>query len=169
MGSTYLGCALCEVDTDGNVLVTDETAQALGLPALNQPIFFSAHERDHCLVGYARSDLNTVQTRTARWQLSDETDQSDAVTADPRLHRLLGMVEAEPRSAHGLRLPASMRQMGQIESVALIVGAGDRFEIWNPNFVAPTAPRGAAAHGVRPVTWRHQPRAGSRRERPARF
>lgn len=170
MGSQYLGCALCEVDANGNILLPEPTAKALGLPAQNEPLLLAAHERDQCLVGYARSDLREIQTRTERWQLADESADRDAHVQNEGMRRLLGIVEVAPRSDHGLRLPEAMRNLGRIESVALVVGAGDRFEIWNPQLAlaqnsssADTLARGPA------IRHRHAPRAGTRRARPVRY
>lgn len=168
MGSLYLGCALCEVDPDGNMLLADPTARALGLPAPDEPVFLSTHERDQCLVGYAKSHLNEIRTHTERWRLADENAGRDTRAHHERMRRLFGIVEVAPRSERGLLLPAVMRHLGMIESVALVVGAGDRFEIWNPHL--------AVAHGDGhfrelaswQVSHRHAPRAGSRRARPAR-
>ena len=168
MGSLYLGCTLCEVDAEGNVLLSDHQARGLGLPAIEEPLFLSTHERDQCLVGYARAHLGEIRTRTERWRLADEDAGRDAQAHHERMRRLFGIVEVAPRNVHGLLLPPVMRHLGRIESVALVVGAGDRFEIWNPQL--------ALAHGDSrfrelaswQVTHRHAPRAGSRRARPVR-
>lgn len=168
MNSLYLGCALCEVDGDGNVLLAETMARRLGLPAVDEPLFLSTHERDQCLVGYARSHLGEIRTRTERWRLADEDAGRDARAHHERMRRLFGIVEVAPRSEHGLLLPAVMRHLGRIESVALVVGAGDRFEIWNPQLaVAHTDGRFRELASWQ-VTHRRPPRAGSRRLRPAR-
>ncbi len=159
MGSMYRGCALCEVDAEGNLLLTETTAQALGLPATDEPLVLSAHERDQCLVGYARADLHEIRTRSGL----------DAQVGDASMRRILGIVDVEPRSAQGFTLPAAMRHHGRIESVALVVGAGDRFEIWNPQLAAVQNGVSAGAYAFPAVTWRHTPRGGSRRSRPARY
>ncbi|HWU95258.1 MAG TPA: hypothetical protein VN029_06650, partial [Sphingomonas sp.] len=158
MGSLFRGCALCEVDAEGNLLLSESTAQALGLPATNEPLVLSAHERDQCLVGYASSGLQEIRTRSG----------VNARVSDTGMRRILGVVEMEPRSARGLVLPTAMRQHGRIESVALVVGAGDRFEIWNPQLAAVQNGVSAGEYAFPPVSYRHPPRAGSRRGRPAR-
>lgn len=168
MGSLYLGCALCEVDADGNILLADPTARALGLPAQDEPLFLSTHERDQCLVGYARSHLQEIRTRTERWRLADEDAGRDARIHHERMRRLFGIVEVAPRSERGLLLPAVMRHLGKIESVALVVGAGDRFEIWNPHLAVAHSDGSFRELADWQVTHRHAPRAGSRRARPAR-
>lgn len=169
MGSQYLGCALCEVDANGNILLPEPTAKALGLPAQNEPLLLTAHERDQCLIGYARSDLREIQTRTERWCLAEENTGRDAHLHNEGMRRLLGIVEVAPRSDHGLRLPERMRNLGRIESVALVVGAGDRFEIWNPQLALAQGDSRLHALPVPRVMRRHAPRAGSRRVRPVRY
>ena len=146
MASLYLGCTFCEVDRDGNLLLADETAAALGLPAANEPLFLAAHERDRCLVGYAR--------------------------AHPQgMGRLFGVVEIAPRSDRRIPIPAAMRHRGGIESVALLVGGDDRFEIWSPGIAMARAGLRAypPAMADLPRDYRHPPRAGSRRMRPLRI
>jgi len=159
MGSLFRGCALCEVDAEGNLLLSESTAQALGLPATDEPLVLSAHERDQCLVGYASADLQEIRTRSG----------VDAQVSDASMRRILGIVEMEPRSARGLTLPAAMRQHGRIESVALVVGAGDRFEIWNPQLAAAQNGVSAGEYEFPPITYRGGPRGGTRRARPARY
>lgn len=163
MASRFQGCALCEVDGDGKVLLSDGTAAALGLPGRDEPLFLSPHERDRCLVGYSRTRLQEIRTRTGYWQLADD----DRPGGPERLQRLFGLVELAPRTDRAIQIPAAMRRLGQIESIALLVGAGDRFEIWNPRLAMASA-------DVRPMlelpypSPRHAPRAGSRRIRPFR-
>jgi MraZ protein len=159
MGSQFRGCALCEVDAEGNLLLSESTAQALGLPATDEPLVLSAHERDQCLVGYASTNLQEIRTRSG----------VNAKIGDASMQRMLGIVAMEPRNARGLTLPTAMRQHGRIESVALVVGAGDRFEIWNPQLAATQNGVGAAEYEFPPIIWRHPPRGGSRRARPARY
>lgn len=169
MGSLYLGCALCEVDAEGNVLLPDHTARALGLPAPDEPLFLSPHERDQCLVGYSKPHLHEIRTRTERWRLADEDAGRDAHAHHARMRRLFGIVEAAPRNERGLLIPAVMRHLGRIESIALVVGAGDRFEIWNPHLaVTHTDPRFRELAAWQVSRHRHPPRAGSRRTRPSR-
>lgn len=168
MSSLYLGCALCEVDAEGNVLLADTMARTLGLPAPEEPLFLSTHERDQCLVGYARSHLQEIRTRTERWRLADEDAGRDAQRHHERMRRLFGIVEVAPRSAQGLMLPAVMRHLGRIESMALIVGTGDRFEIWNPRIAVTHVDGRFRELASWQVMHRRAPRAGSRRLRPVR-
>jgi MraZ protein len=167
MSSLYLGCALCEVDANGNILLPEPTAKALGLPPQDEPLFLSTHERDQCLVGYARSHLQEIRTRTERWQLDDE--DTGASIRQERIRRLFGIVEVAPLREGGLLLPTAMRHHGRIESVALVVGAGDRFEIWNPQLALAQNDSRARALARGPVIRRHAPRAGTRRARPVRY
>jgi MraZ protein len=46
------------------------------------------------------------------------------------------VVEAAARSGSAIRISAALRHLGRIESAALVMGAGDRFEIWNPEIAA---------------------------------
>ncbi len=150
MASLYLGCTFCEVDREGNLLLADGTAAALGLPAADESLFLSAHGRDRCLVGYARAHLQEMPGA---------------------MQRLLGIVEVAPRAGRGIPIPRAMRHLGGIESVALVVGGGDRFEIWNPGIAMTYAGLRTYPQAMAdlPCDYRHPPRAGSRRARPMRI
>jgi len=165
MCSLYSGCALCEVDEDGNVLLSEGTAEALGLGQDHTDLLLSKHEQDACLVGYDRDYLQQMQTRTERLRLADEGAGRSEAAHFARSRRLFGLVEAAPRAGSAIRISPAMRQLGRIERLALVVGAGDRFEIWNPDLAAAIDDPGLrelARHRLR-AHRRHAPRPGSRR------
>lgn len=170
MSSLYCGFALCEVDSDGNVLLPDFLAEALTPDNSQSELLISTHETDQCLVGYARDHLDALLARTERWREADEAAGRDAEGHHRRARHFFGMVERAPRDADHLRLPAALRCIGRIGDIALFVGAGDRFEIWNPELAL-----AAGDAELRALTqWRlaaYRPRhrrAGTRRPRPSR-
>ncbi len=131
MSSLYLGCTLCEVDAEGNVLLTDSMARALGLPRPKSRCFCPRMSATSAWSADARSHLQEIRTRTERWRIADEDagrDGQPASRADAALVRYRRSRSAQRTWADAA---AVMRHLGRIESVALIVGAGDRFEIWN--------------------------------------
>ena len=131
MSSLFHGSALCEVAQDGTVTIPGFLAETLGEgPA---ELLLSKHDADACLVGYSRDHLETLSTRAEARRLADEARGDDARNHYRRMRRTFGVVEKLPRAGAILTIPAAMRHLGKIETLALFVGAGDSFEIWNPD------------------------------------
>jgi MraZ protein len=129
--SLFLGTALCDVDADGNVAIPAFLAEALEAEA--GELLVSKHGADGCLVGYGREHLDTLRTRTEARRLSDELRGEDARNHYARIRRTFGVVEKMPRAGTTIQIPAAMRHLGRIGGLALFVGTGDVFEIWNPD------------------------------------
>ena len=125
----FLGSALCEVDQDGNVSIPAFLAEALGAGAAE--LLVAKHE-DGCLVGYGRERLETLSARAEARRLADEARGDDARNHYARMRRTFGVVDRMPCAGATIRIPAAMRHLGKIGGLALFVGAGDSFEIWNP-------------------------------------
>lgn len=131
MNALYHGNALCEVDADGNVSIPAFVEAAL--PAeLGADIIVAKHQQDACLVGYGRDHLSTLAGRAERRRLADEERGAEARNHYRRMRSTFGLSERVARDARGLRIPPAMRHLGKIDDLALFVGAGDNFEIWNP-------------------------------------
>ena len=128
MTTLFHGSALCEVDPDGNVALPAFLAEAVG----EAELIVSKHAADGCLVGYDREHLNVLGVRAEVRRIADEDRGEDARNHYRRMRRTFGLVEKMPREAGRIRIPAAMRHLGRIDRLALFVGAGDSFEIWNP-------------------------------------
>jgi DNA-binding transcriptional regulator/RsmH inhibitor MraZ len=164
MSSLFCGCALCEVDADGIVRLPDFLAEALGPNDETGDLLVSPHEIDKCLVGFHRDHLDELAVRAERWRLADESAGRDARAHYARSRRCFGMVERAPRDAGAIRLPDAMRHLGQIGATALFVGAGDRFEIWNPDLAIASGD----AELRELAAWRLSAYRRRRQRRPAR-
>jgi DNA-binding transcriptional regulator/RsmH inhibitor MraZ len=130
MTSHFHGSALCEIDAEGNVAVPDFLADALADDGTD--LVVARHEADHCLVAYGRGRLGDLHARAERRRLIDEDRGEDARNHYHRMRRTFGLSDRMPRTDATLRIPEAMRHLGRIDDVALFVGAGDSFEIWNP-------------------------------------
>ncbi|MES2443508.1 MAG: hypothetical protein V4574_11825 [Pseudomonadota bacterium] len=127
----FHGSAICEVDQDGEVQLPAFLAEALaGNPS---DLLLSKHAVDGCLVGYGRDFLDTLSTRSEARRLAGEARGEDAGAHYRRMRRTFGVVEKMPRTGSRMTIPAAMRHLGKIGGLALFVGAGDSFEIWNPD------------------------------------
>lgn len=130
MTGLFLGSALCAVDAEGNVSIPDFLVEALGEEA--PALLVSKHDADGCLVGYGRDHLAELHSRTERRRIAGENRGEDARNHYRRMRRTFGIVERMERSGAQIRIPAAMRHLGQIDRLALFVGTGESFEIWNP-------------------------------------
>ena len=131
MTSLFHGSALCDVDPDGNVAIPDFVAEAID--AGTAELLLAKHDIDGCLIGYGREHLSDLHALAERRRLADEARGQDAREHHRRMRRTFGVVERMPRAGTALRIPAAMRHLGKIGALALFVGAGDSFEIWNPD------------------------------------
>jgi MraZ protein len=137
MSRLFHGSAICEVDQDGNVTIPEFLAEAL--PEDTAELLVSRHAADGCLVGYGREHLDELRARIEAWRLADEARGADVCNHYNRIRRTFGVVEKMPRAGATMRIPAAMRHLGRIGTLALFVGTGDSFEIWNPDLAVECA------------------------------
>ncbi|MET0310303.1 MAG: hypothetical protein ABW023_16475 [Sphingomonas sp.] len=131
MNTLYHGSAICDVDAEGNIVVPDFLADVL--PADAADLVVAKHDADACLVGYGRERLTELRAVAERRRLAEEDRGEDARHHYHRMRRTFGLADRMPRSDNSIRIPAAMRHLGKIDRLALFVGAGDSFEIWNPD------------------------------------
>lgn len=127
----FLGSELCEVGEDGSVTIPGFLGEALA--AETAELLVSKHAADGCLVGYGQDYLEQLSARAEARRIADESRGEDARNHYRRMRRTFGIVEKMPRTGATMKIPAAMRHMGKIGALALFVGAGDSFEIWNPD------------------------------------
>lgn len=127
----FNGSALNAVDAKGRVSVPAFIRSVIERRCDSKTLIIGAHEVDPCLTGYDRNYARHLFVENERRRLNEEA-------ADPRAHfsrarRTFGITEEAPYDSSGrIILPPMMRRKGRIEDLALFVGAGGTFEIWNP-------------------------------------
>jgi len=130
MTALFHGNDLCEVDGEGHVALPAFVAEAFDAEAAD--LLVGRHDSEPCLIGYGRDHLEALAARTEARRIAGEARGEDARAHYRRMRRAFGLVDRMPRADARLRIPAAMRHLGRIERLALFVGAGDSFEIWNP-------------------------------------
>ena len=96
----------------------------------SRSIVIGAHESDACLTGYDPAYRQTLFAETERLRLRDEPHHG-------RARRAFGFTEqAEIDAAGRIAIPEMIRRYGRIDDLALFVGTGGAFEIWNPHLAA---------------------------------
>jgi MraZ protein len=127
----FNGSALNAVDAKGRLSVPAFIRQVIERRSEARAIILSGHELDSCLTGYDRNYARILYQENERRRLNEEG-------ADPQAHfararRTFGVTEEVPYDTSGrIILPPMMRRKGGIEELALFIGVGGTFEIWNP-------------------------------------
>jgi MraZ protein len=127
----FNGSALNAVDAKGRLSVPAFVRSVIERRSDAKVIILGTHEVDSCLTGYDRNYARILYGENERRRLAEED-------ADPRAHfsrarRTFGVTEEAPYDTSGrIILPPMMRRRGGIEDLALFVGVGGTFEIWNP-------------------------------------
>lgn len=127
----FNGSALNTVDAKGRLSVPAFIRSVVERRSEAKAIVIGAHEVDPCLTAYDRNYARILYAENERRRLQEEG-------ADPQAHfararRTFGVTEEVPYDTSGrIILPPMMRRKGGIEDLALFVGTGGTFEVWNP-------------------------------------
>lgn len=125
---SFLGYALNAVDAKNRLSIPSSFRDVILARSDARSVVVSLAERADCLVGYDRR-------RPAKLQSEIETrfagDFSEA--RDNQLRAAFGSTELMPIDDTGrIVLSATMKELGDIDRLALFWGMGEYFEIWNP-------------------------------------
>ena len=127
----FNGSALNAVDAKGRLSVPSFIRSVIERRSDAKAIILGSHEVDPCLTAYDRNYARILYHEIERRRLNEEGDDPQAHFA--RARRTFGITEEVPYDTSGrIILPPMMRRKGQIEDLALFVGTGGTFEIWNP-------------------------------------
>jgi MraZ protein len=92
-------------------------------------VVIGVHETDHCLRAYDRGYVRILHAHHERCRSAESSSEAHHA----RARRIFGFTEEVSYGRDGkITLPPLMRRKGKIEDLALFVGAGGAFEIWNP-------------------------------------
>lgn len=127
----FSGNALADVRPDGAVRLPAFVRQALGGEAPR--IVLGPHEDAPCLVGHGVARWPDIAAEIERRRLAGEAAGEAGEAHHRRARRAFGMAEEAGFDRSGrLRLPPLVRRRGGIGRLALFVGTGPSFEIWDP-------------------------------------
>jgi MraZ protein len=125
----FSSSALCTVDADGCVSLPPFVRTALERRSDSPAVVIGLHEKDPCLCAYDRGYVRILHAEHERCRLVE----SGSAAHHARARRIFGFTEEASYGDEGtLTLPPLMRRKGKIEDLALFVGTGGAFEIWNP-------------------------------------
>ena len=127
----FNGSALNAVDAKGRLSVPSFIRQVIERRSDARAIILGVHEVDPCLIAYDRNHNRNLYADSERRRLAEEGADPEAHFA--RARRTFGITEEASYDGSGrIVLPQMMRDKGKIEDLALFVGVGGTFEIWNP-------------------------------------
>lgn len=127
------GSALNAVDAKGRLSVPAFIRAMIERRSPEKLIVLGKHEAEACLVGYDANYKRTVLADVNRRKLRDEEHNIDLRAHHSRNRRAFGLTESCAWDSSGrIILPPMMRRIARIEDLVLFVGAGETFELWNP-------------------------------------
>ncbi|WP_106638791.1 division/cell wall cluster transcriptional repressor MraZ [Allosphingosinicella vermicomposti] len=130
----FNGSALNAVDAKGRLSVPSFIRGVIERRSDAKALILGAHEVDPCLTAYDRGYARYLHAENERRRLNEEAQGGEAANHYARARRTFGITEDVPYDTSGrIILPPMMRKKGQIEDLALFVGVGGTFEIWNPH------------------------------------
>ena len=136
----FNGSALTAVDAKGRLSVPAFIRGVIERCSDAKAVIIGAHEVDPCLTAYDRGYARILHAENERRRLNEETAGGIPDAHFARARRTFGLTEDVPYDSSGrIILPPMMRRKGQIEDLALFVGAGGTFEIWNPKIALESA------------------------------
>jgi MraZ protein len=129
----FNGSALTAVDAKGRLSVPAFIRGVIERRSDAKAVVIGAHELDPCLTAYDRGYARNLYAENERRRLAEEGASGPTEAHFARARRTFGLTEEVPYDSSGrIILPPMMRRKGKIEDLALFVGAGGTFEIWNP-------------------------------------
>ncbi|MFN3944387.1 MAG: division/cell wall cluster transcriptional repressor MraZ [Allosphingosinicella sp.] len=139
----FNGSALNAVDAKGRLSVPAFIRGVVERRSDAKAVVIGAHEVDPCLTAYDRGYARILHAENERRRLLEESRGGDTAEHFARARRTFGITEDVPYDTSGrIILPPMMRRKGQIEDLALFVGTGGTFEIWNPYLALKSADEG---------------------------
>ena len=134
MEHLFRGNSLGRVEADGRVRLPEFVTRVIERRSDARAALFGAHESDPCLTGYDLEYPPLIQQDLDRRRLREEAQGAPVEAHHARARRAFGFVEEADYDDRGeIVLPDMMRRRGRIEDLALFVGTGGSFEIWNPH------------------------------------
>ena len=129
----FQGSALNAVDAKGRVSVPAFLRQVIERRGDARTIVLAKHEAFKALAAYDPAYAALKHAKLERLAEKTETDPTADLEYARRTMMAFGATEEVPYDSSGrVLLPPMMRAKGGIEELALFIGVGETFQIWNP-------------------------------------
>ena len=129
----FQGSALNAVDAKGRVSVPAFLRQVIERRGDARNIVLAKHDAFKALSAYDPAYAALKHAKLERLAEKTETDPASELDYARRTMMAFGATEEVPYDSSGrVLLPPMMRAKGGIEELALFIGVGETFQIWNP-------------------------------------
>ena len=129
----FQGSALNVVDAKGRVSVPAFLRQVIERRGDARTIVLAKHDAFTALAAYDPAHAALKHAKLERLLEKQETDPAAELDHARRTMMAFGATEEVPYDSSGrIVLPPMMRAKGKIEELALFIGVGETFQIWNP-------------------------------------
>ena len=132
----FQGSALNAVDGKGRVSVPAFLRGVIERRGDARTIVLAAHEAFPCLAAYDPAYAAMKHSKLERLLEKEETSADAQLDYQQRNLMAFAATEEVPYDSSGrIVLPPMMRRKGKIEDLALFLGTGETFQIWNPQLL----------------------------------
>ena len=129
----FQGSALNAVDAKGRVSVPAFLRSVIERRGDARTIVLARHDSFPALAAYDPAYAALKHAKLERLAEKQETDPAADLDYARRTMMAFGATEEVPYDSSGrIVLPPMMRAKGEIEDLALFIGVGETFQIWNP-------------------------------------
>ena len=129
----FQGSALNAVDAKGRVSVPAFLRSVIERRGDAKTIVLAKHESFPCLSAYDPAYAALKHAKLERLLEKEETNPDAQLEYQQRNLMAFAATEETPYDSSGrILFPPMMRRKGQIEDLALFLGAGETFQVWNP-------------------------------------
>jgi MraZ protein len=125
----FRGSALNAVDAKGRLSVPAFIRQKIERRSDEKVLVLGPHARFPCLVGYDTNHSAMMQDKADR-KLGDNPDDADELEMQTSLFADTHDVAYDPSGR--IMLPPRFKKRVGIDDLALFIGLGGEFQIWNP-------------------------------------
>ncbi len=132
----FQGSALNAVDAKGRVSIPAFLRSVVERRGDARTIVLAKHESFACLSAYDPAYAALKHSKLERLLEKEETSPDAALEYQQRNLMAFAATEEVPYDSSGrILFPPMMRLKGQIGDLALFLGAGETFQIWNPKLL----------------------------------
>ena len=132
----FQGSALNAVDAKGRVSIPAFLRSVVERRGDARTIVLAKHESFACLSAYDPAYAALKHSKLERLLEKEETNPDAALEYQQRNLMAFAATEEVPYDSSGrILFPPMMRLKGQIGDLALFLGAGETFQIWNPQLL----------------------------------
>ena len=129
----FQGSALNAVDAKGRVSVPAFLRSVLERRGDARTIVLAKHDQFDCLSAYDPAYAALKHAKIERLHEKEETAEGSELDYMRRTMMAFGASEEIPYDKSGrIILPPMMKMKGKFDDLALFLGAGETFQIWNP-------------------------------------